>query len=93
MIDWHSLDAFAATPIETLEKEMKGWMTGPKMKLKAAEEPVQSRLAELRKRTVASLVGREFLVDCVIASLVSGVPMVVLGPPGTAKSLCIRLLS
>lgn len=93
MIEWHSLKAFAATPIETLEEQAAEWMSEPDMHLKVAEESVQSRLAVLRDRTAAALVGRERLVDCVIASLVSGVPMVVLGPPGTGKSMCIRMLS
>ncbi|MAC18981.1 MAG: hypothetical protein CMJ23_04750 [Phycisphaerae bacterium] len=93
MIDWHSLTNFAATPIEELEDEMKGWMSGSDMRMQAAEEAVRGRLMTLRQKTADSLVGREQLVDCVIASLVSGVPMVVLGPPGTGKSLCIRVLS
>ncbi|MDB4775583.1 AAA family ATPase [bacterium] len=93
MIEWHSLKAFAATPIETLEEQARSWISSPDMHLPAAEEAVQSRLAVLRDRTAEALVGRERLVDCVIASLVSGVPMVVLGPPGTGKSMCIRLLS
>ncbi|MCP4907407.1 MAG: AAA domain-containing protein [bacterium] len=93
MIDWNSLERFADTPIETLETEMHDWVSRPDMRMKAAEEAVQNRLLTLRNRTAAALLHRDKLVDCVVASLVSGVPMVVLGPPGTGKSLCVRLLS
>jgi hypothetical protein len=54
---------------------------------------VQERLAALCDHVEQHMVGRRELAEMVIASLVSGVPMVVLGPPGTGKSQTVRLIA
>ena len=63
------------------------------MKTLGFEEIVRERLTAVRDRVADQMVGRGELAEMVIASLVSGVPMVVLGPPGTGKSQTVRLIS
>lgn len=54
---------------------------------------VQERLASLCDHVDDQMIGRRELAEMVIASLISGVPMVVLGPPGTGKSQTVRLIA
>ena len=50
-------------------------------------------LSELRARLADMFVGREQEVDAVIASLVSGEPAILVGPPGTAKTALVEALA
>jgi MoxR-like ATPase len=50
-------------------------------------------LSELRARLADMFVGREFEVDAVIASLISGEPAILVGPPGTAKTALVEALA
>ena len=51
------------------------------------------KLTEAADQVKAALIGRDAEVDLVMASLISGIPMVLFGPPGTAKSACIRMIA
>ena len=51
------------------------------------------RLIALRNYLVSSFVQREGEVTCILASLISGEPTILVGPPGTAKTLLIEKLS
>lgn len=51
------------------------------------------KLIKAASQVKKTLVGRDEVVDCVMASLISGVPLVLFGPPGTAKSACVRLIA
>jgi MoxR-like ATPase len=50
-------------------------------------------LSELRARLADMFVGREFEADAVIASLISGEPAILVGPPGTAKTALVEALA
>jgi MoxR-like ATPase len=50
-------------------------------------------LNELRAKLADVFVGREFEVDAVIASLISGEPAILVGPPGTAKTAMVEALA
>ncbi len=53
-------------------------------------EESRVRIAALRNQMRSSLVKRESAVDAVLASIISRTGCVLLGPPGTAKSLLVR---
>ncbi len=55
--------------------------------------PIRDRLQLLKKRVAERLVGREEMLDCILASLITGIPIAIFGPPGTAKSACVRMIS
>lgn len=54
---------------------------------------VRERLKTVCDRVEEQMVGRRELAEMVISSLISGVPMVVLGPPGTGKSQTVRIIA
>jgi MoxR-like ATPase len=61
-----------------------------------APQPSRVRLAplnELRARLSDMFVVREFEADAVIASLISGEPAILVGPPGTAKTALVEALA
>ena len=61
-----------------------------------APQPSRVRLAplsELRARLSDVFVGREQEIDAVIASLISGEPAILVGPPGTAKTALVEALA
>ncbi len=61
-----------------------------------APQPSRVRLAplnELRARLSDMFVGREQEIDAVIASLISGEPAILVGPPGTAKTALVEALA
>lgn len=94
MTDWNQLDRVARTPRTQIEVEIAGWMRGGQATaVSAVESPVRKRLQRLVSETSKALVERDDLVRCCVASLASGVPMVVMGPPGTGKSMCVRLIA
>lgn len=51
------------------------------------------RIRKLGSSIKKELVGRDEAVDAVLASFVSRVPVVLFGPPGTAKSLLVRMIA
>jgi MoxR-like ATPase len=62
----------------------------------AAPQPSRVRLAplnELRAKLSELFVGREAEADAIIASLISGEPAILVGPPGTAKTAMVEALA
>ena len=51
---------------------------------------VMSEIAAMTKEVKATLVARDEVVDVVAAGLLSGTSVLLMGPPGTAKSLLVR---
>ncbi len=51
------------------------------------------KLLEVREKLLERFVQREQVIDCVLAGLVSGEPVILVGPPGTAKTAIIEALS
>lgn len=60
---------------------------------KHERQEVMGRIRDLRTKLGQSFLGRHVAIDGVLASLMSGVPAVLLGPPGTAKSSIIKMIS
>ncbi len=61
-----------------------------------APQPSRVRLAPLNELRLALsdlFVGREAEVDAIIASLISGEPAILVGPPGTAKTAMVEALA
>ena len=54
---------------------------------------LRKRLSGVAESVQKSLVDRDDVVEYVMASLISGVPLVLFGPPGTAKSACVRMIA
>lgn len=52
-----------------------------------------SRIKSLKEKVIAGIVGREDEAAAVFAASVAGVPAVLIGEPGTAKSLLIRKIN
>jgi MoxR-like ATPase len=50
-------------------------------------------LNELRVALSGLFVGREFEIDAIIVSLISGEPAILVGPPGTAKTAMVEALA
>jgi MoxR-like ATPase len=50
-------------------------------------------LSELRFKLADMFVGRELEIDATIASLISGEPAILVGPPGTAKTAMVEALA
>jgi MoxR-like ATPase len=62
----------------------------------AAPQPSRVRLTplnELRLKLADMFVGREQEIDAIIASLISGEPAILVGPPGTAKTALVEALA
>jgi len=61
-----------------------------------APQPSRVRLDslnELRAKLADMFVGREQEIDAVVASLISGEPAILVGPPGTAKTALVEALA
>lgn len=54
---------------------------------------IHERIVKLRKSIMGKVEKRDDAVTACIASLMCGVPLVLFGPPGTAKSMIVRLLA
>ena len=64
-----------------------------KTPLLIAESGIHQGSRRYWKKVTESLVGREGEVDAVFAASIAGVPAVLIGEPGTAKSLMIRMIN
>lgn len=87
MVDWGSYQAVEALPREQLHKEIA------KLYSKGRLQALEAVTEDLHKVAIAiddEFVGRREVAEVVLASLISGVPMVLLGPPGLAKSAVVR---
>ena len=68
-------------------------------KKELASEVLQQRdevvdaIGKLSRQVKAKLVGREQEVDVVLAGILSGTSTILMGPPGTAKSLLVRMVA
>jgi hypothetical protein len=71
-----------ATPLKALEIVL----------LKSEDGPLK-RVIALKEKVTKALVGREDEVAAVFAASIAGVPAVLIGEPGTAKSLMIRMIN
>ena len=86
------LDRFAKIPVVDVERELAEQLmlarTAPWMN--SAAESVQARIKVLMDHTRGSFVGREREIELLGAAFVSGISLLLLGPPGTAKSRLAR---
>jgi MoxR-like ATPase len=85
-----SLDTPEATElIESLTLEQANELNNDKSVFSGAASPIQRLLGELK----ADYVDRDELITIALASFLVQVPMLALGPPGTAKSAVFRGLA
>jgi len=88
------LAAFTTIPHQVVQSGLAQAMESMNAKeLEKKLAPVRKRLAKTLKSVQKEFVARDDAVEAIIASLMSGVPAVLLGPPGTAKSAIIRELA
>ena len=94
------LKSFATVEPERIEREIGRLLTGDSESNWSWERIPRARLWEgsegqggVRTQVAEEFVGRDEAVEAVLASLISGVPMVMLGPPGTGKSAIVRRIA
>lgn len=87
--DRDALDALSASEVESeLAKSIRSGESAGR--LEDAAKPALARLATLCQDVADEFVDRQEAVNAIVASLISGVSSVLLGPPGTAKSAMVR---
>lgn len=88
------LKDFAALPPKTVEQEFSAILRGDRTtslsKLEHVAETVFGRVRNLVTAVGLSFHSREREIEAVAAGFISGVPVLLLGPPGTAKSAVVR---
>jgi hypothetical protein len=79
-------------PPDQFESKMAAMLADPARaaELLAYKQSVMDELHEMTKGVKSSLVARDEEVDIVAAGLLSGTSVLLMGPPGTAKSLLVR---
>lgn len=87
MVDWGSYQAVEDLTREQLDAEIAKLHKRQRLQ---ALEAVTEDLSKVVTTIEEEFVGRSEVAEVVLASLVSGVPMVLLGPPGLAKSAVVR---
>ena len=92
-----TLKDFAALPPKAVEQELAAIIRGEQTAGLSKLEPVAETVFE-RVRKLIAAVGRSFHardreIEAVAAGFISGVPVLLLGPPGTAKSAVVRKLA
>lgn len=88
------LKEFSNIPANEIEIELSDLVKGNKLKLlEDKAEIVKHRLSELVSKTSSIFVNRKEAVTTVVTSLISGIPAVLLGDPGTAKSALVRQIA
>jgi MoxR-like ATPase len=89
------LEKFSSVPSSEVEQELAGVLVdlGGGARLEHVSATVGKRLQELVKRASASFEQRTLEVEAAVAGLASGVSVLLLGPPGTAKSAIARKVS
>ncbi len=87
-----SLEKFSEVPSSEVEQELAGLLTDSAggARLEHVSATVAKRLQEVVTRASASFEGRSLEVEAAVAGLASGVSVLLLGPPGTAKSAIAR---
>ena len=86
-IDYKDLKKLECVDKKDLEKDLR---SNGGTRLHAVETYCIPRLLRLVKRVDSEFVDRGEAARLVMASLISGVPLVLLGPPGTGKSAIIK---
>ncbi len=76
-----------------LNEEIRRYLNGDSQALKKEVNKAKKRLAALAKEAKDRFRGRDETINVVLASLASGVPAVLLGPPGTGKSAIVRTIA
>jgi MoxR-like ATPase len=86
------LERFAKLPVAEVERELAEQLMAPGTApwINSGAEAVQARVKVLMDHTRASFVGRDREIELLGASFVSGISLLLLGPPGTAKSRLAR---
>ena len=87
MVDWGSTEAVKALSRERLYIEIN------KLSQRGRLQALEAVTEDLCKVAIAideEFIGRREVAEVILASLVSGVPVVLLGPPGLAKSAVVR---
>ena len=89
-----ALKEFSNIPANEIEIELSGLVKDNKLKLlEEKAEIVKHRLSDLVSKTNSIFVNRKEAVTTVVTSLISGIPAVLLGDPGTAKSALVRQIA
>ena len=92
-----TLKDFAALPPKAVEQELaaiiRGEQTAGLSKLEHVAETVFERVRKLVAAVGRSFHARDREIEAVAAGFISGVPVLLLGPPGTAKSAVVRKLA
>lgn len=94
--DVANLQKFARLPHETVEREIAAILKGDRIRQDVLDELATTVFG--RVRTLVDTVGKAFHsrnreIESVAAGFISGVPVLLLGPPGTAKSALVRKLA
>lgn len=92
-----NLKDFADLPPKDVEKELAAILRGEQPaglnKLEHLAETIFERVRKLVAAVSRSFQSREREIESVAAGFISGVPVLLLGPPGTAKSAVVRKIA
>jgi len=86
------LSRFEKLPTSGVEEELAEHLLEPRQApwIKAGAEAVQARIKGLIADTRESFVGRDKEIELIAAAFISGISLLLLGSPGTAKSRLAR---
>jgi MoxR-like ATPase len=86
------LSRFEKLPSSGVEEELAEHLLEPRQApwINAGAEAVQARIKGLIDDTRESFVGRDKEIELIAAAFISGISLLLLGPPGTAKSRLAR---
>lgn len=89
------LEKFSELPSGEVERELAGFLvdSGGAARFDHVSATVGKRLQELVRRAAGAFEQRALEVEASVAGLASGVSVLLLGPPGTAKSAIARKIS
>jgi MoxR-like ATPase len=92
---WNKLEDLAKVEREEIESSLVEFMKWAKDAPAARQmfKPSLDRVERVKKKLHDEFTGRDESIDAVLASFISGVPTVLLGPPGTAKSAIVRRIA
>lgn len=87
VIDWGNKESVAAATLEEITNSIERCLYDNKGELL---RPATNDLKDIVEEVSANYVGRKEAVEFILASLISGVPIVLMGAPGLAKSAIVR---